>query len=1401
MGALIRAHDWSSTTLGPPHVWPSLLRTSLSTLLKSKHPMFLAWGPDLLYFYNDAHRPLLGLKHPAVLGRPLAESSASFWSVIRPLVNQALSGEGTWSEDLPLVTFRSGREETAYFTFSFSPVTDEAGAVAGLFCVGTETTARVQAEASLRASEERLRSVLQQAPGFMAVLQGPEHVFEMANEAFQRLVGLRPLIGKPVREALPEFVEQGFLDPLDQVYATGQSYTTGGTRVLLDPEPGGTPRERHVGFTCQPILERNGPVTGILVQGHDITEQKEIADAQRRREMVLNTALQAGRSVVLEADLVTGASNRSDTAIEFLGLRPGPVSDLVKWVHPDDQARLAQARSDARTKGRAETEVRYQHPDGRMLWVIVRLQAHFDDKGTPIRIYGLVTDLTDRKQAEAQIAFQARLLDAVEQAVMATDPAGRIIYYNKFAETLYGWSVEEAMGRHVVELCSGGDPDDAAARLASLVQGGSWSGEFLAKHKDGSTFPAYVTDSPIYDGSGCQIGIVSVSHDIRKQKQVEAEIREKTALLETTLENMDQGLMVMDAAERVSLFNKRVLDLLDLPLALMEGHPLVEQVKDYQEWRGEFAPQDRDGFHPDRGNGSRHAQRVYERAGPNGLIIEFRTVPLPDGGAVRTYTDVTARRQAEAELRTSEARYRALVEASASIIWRAAPDGSIIEGWGWATDVGQGSEAYQDFGWIESVHPEDRRNLLDLLQGFAAGGQACVNEYRVRHQDGTYRWVCVRGVPLRNADGTVQEWVGTVTDIHDQKLAADRLRDSEERHRALVMATSSILWSATPDGTIFDITGFEPYFASKEPLLGYGWLDLVHPDDREALIANGQAVIASGMPAEKEFRFRFSDGEYRWVCTRSAPLKNADGTVREWIGTLIDVHEKKQAHEALRQSREDLHAALEANRTILEHSLDVICTVDESGAFTQVSPHAERVWGYTPEELTGRRYIELVHPEDVERSKAIAALITSGAPTSAFENRFLRKDGAVVPLLWSMVWSDEHKMMFCVARDLTERLQTEERLRQSQKMEAVGQLTGGIAHDFNNLLTVILGNAEILAEDPTDPAQTQDLSKIILETAERGAELTQHLLAFGRRQTLNPVPLCLDDIVHGMLALLQRSIGEHITLRTECVSSRLSALADRTLLESAILNLIVNARDAMPRGGTLTLSTGQRAANPDEGLLVAGQDVVFVTVTDTGTGMSPEVQKRVFEPFFTTKEVGKGSGLGLSMVYGFAQQSGGHVSLTSAPGQGTSATIVLPAVVSNEMSAVGHADAPPARRGHERVLVVEDEAAVLQFLTAQLSSLGYDVTAVADAPDALAVLSRDRQVRLLLTDIVLPKGISGVELARTARQINSHLKVLYTSGYSEEAFRQQGGSDEGIPLLRKPYRRKDLAEALRVALE
>src|SRR3712207_5335239 len=282
MGELIRAYDWSATPLGPPESWPQSLRTAVSIMLNSKHQMFMAWGPELTSLYNDAYRPILGARLPGSLGRPFPEIWADIWPSIGPLVETALSGEGTWSRDLALVTVRNGYEETAYFTFSYSPVRDESGAVAGMFCACTETTSDVNARLALRAEQAHLRQLFEQAPGFMCVLRGREHVFQLTNASFLQVVGHRDLVGKPVREALRELASQGFFERLDQVYATGEPFTAERQPIRVQREPDAPAEERFVTFVYQPITDAEGRVSGIFVEGSDVTDVVLAEEARAR---------------------------------------------------------------------------------------------------------------------------------------------------------------------------------------------------------------------------------------------------------------------------------------------------------------------------------------------------------------------------------------------------------------------------------------------------------------------------------------------------------------------------------------------------------------------------------------------------------------------------------------------------------------------------------------------------------------------------------------------------------------------------------------------------------------------------------------------------------------------------------------------------------------------------------------------------------------------------------------------------------------------------------------------------------------------------------------------------------------------------------------------------------------
>jgi len=488
----------------------------------------------------------------------------------------------------------------------------------------------------------------------------------------------------------------------------------------------------------------------------------------------------------------------------------------------------------------------------------------------------------------------------------------------------------------------------------------------------------------------------------------------------------------------------------------------------------------------------------------------------------------------------------------------------------------------------------------------------------------------------------------------------------------------------------------------------------------------------------------------------------------------------------------DLTAQLRASeqrlRSLLESQADGVLVVDGSGTVRFANPAAQALLGRRPDELAGSSFglpITGSGAADIE-------LGPPGAPRKAAQMR-------AAPIQW------EGEPAWIVSlRDVSEQAALEEQLRRSQRLESLGQLTGGVAHDFNNLLTVILGNAELLAEaPPPDAVRLRRIAQTVTRAAQRGAQLTARLLAFARRQVLDPRAVDINELLQGMEELLQRTLGEHVSVRFEPQSELWPAQVDPAQLESALLNLCLNARDAMPQGGRLTLETrnveldDEYAARQVE---VTPGEYVNVAISDTGTGMAPEILERAFEPFYTTKAPGKGTGLGLAMVYGFVKQSGGHVNVYSEPGHGTTVKLYLPRTRDPVPRGPAASDPGSATGDGETILVVEDDDLVREFAASQLRRLGYEVLEAADGAQALALLEARAGVRLLFTDVVMPGGMSGRDLADAARALRPGLPVLYTSGYTENAIVHHGRLDPGVQLLSKPYQVSELARRVREAL-
>src|SRR5215469_6756367 len=516
-------------------------------------------------------------------------------------------------------------------------------------------------------------------------------------------------------------------------------------------------------------------------------------------------------------------------------------------------------------------------------------------------------------------------------------------------------------------------------------------------------------------------------------------------------------------------------------------------------------------------------------------------------------------------------------------------------------------------------------------------------------------------------------------------------------------------------------------------------------------------------------------------------------------------------HERCKRSatERELRESESRYRAIFETAVDAIIVTDQHGIIREFNKAAERMTGYSLAEVTGQNMRVLLPPSLRQKHERYTARYL----WTVRELEVCRKDGIVFPAHLSIAewWAGGHRHFTGILRDLTnqkqeqaERTKLEAQLHQAQKMEAIGNLTGGMAHDFNNMLGVVIGNLDLLQDLKGADPEIDELTREALEAAYRGADLTRRLLAFARQQPLRPQRVDVNELVSGITRLLRRTLGEDVEISLDLAPDLWPVVVDPAQLEASLTNLATNARDAMAEGGRLLITTANRTLDADYAAqhreVVAG-GYVMLEVSDTGCGMTPEVMHRIFEPFFTTKGRDNGTGLGLSMVFGFIKQSGGHIGVYSEPGIGTTFRLFLPRV-SKDAPAIEDSNVVQLAHGKgETVLVVEDNEALRRVVARQLGELGYRVLAAEDAKAGLELLER-QSIDLLLTDVVMPGGINGRELARQARQRWPGIKIVFTSGFSEARLNGSNGPLAACtPLLSKPYRKEDLASAARNALD
>ena len=573
---------------------------------------------------------------------------------------------------------------------------------------------------------------------------------------------------------------------------------------------------------------------------------------------------------------------------------------------------------------------------------------------------------------------------------------------------------------------------------------------------------------------------------------------------------------------------------------------------------------------------------------------------------------------------------------------------------------------------------------------------------------------------------------------------------------------------------------------------------------------NGERYVARGLPIRL-----VGETEDRFIDLLYEPIRDDTGTVTGIFVGGYDATEAYRTAAALRELNADLEGrVIERSRErglVWQLSPDLLGALNSDGYFISSNPAWHSVLGWSEAEVAAQSIFELLHPDDVERTRAGFELTQRGQPAIRFPNRYRCKDGSYRWISW--VGIPEDGMVYCSGRDITDEVAAQDELalahdalRQAQKMEAVGQLTGGIAHDFNNLLAGIAGSLELLdrrlSEGRADGVERY--IAVAQASTRRAAALTQRLLAFSRRQTLNPAPTDVNRLVSGMGEMIRRTVGPSIDVEVVEAGGLWLTKIDRSQLENALLNLAINARDAMPDGGRITIETANkwldlRAAKERD--LPAGQ-YVSVCVTDTGTGMASDVIERAFDPFYTTKPIGQGTGLGLSMVHGFAGQSGGQVRIYSELGKGTTMCLYLPRFVGELAAEVLDEHPPPShQRQHETVLVIDDEETVRMLVSDVLGEAGYHVLQAAEGSAGLKILESELPVDLLITDVGLPGGLNGRQVADAARLRRPDLKVLFVTGYAENAAVGNGLLAHGMSVMTKPFAMSTLTTRVRDVLK
>ena len=1284
MGERIRQHDWDNTPLGTPAAWPQSLKTAVRIMLMSRQPIWIGWGDDLTYLYNDAYKSIIGGKHPWALGRPAREVWSEIWTDIGPMLATAMGGvEGTYVEEQLLIMERNGYPEETYYTFSYSPIPDDDGSPGGIICANTEDTGRVIGERQISLLRELAANTVDarnwRDAGRLSAIALERNSRDLpfallyATDAPSEdlvLVAAAGLEPGHVAAPLELQVSDNGVWPVAAALRAHDAQVVDNLAGRFDAVPTGAWDQAPVQAVVLPLPamgDTRGP--GVLIVG---LSPFRLFDEGYRGFL----GLVAGQiaSAIASADAYQEERRRAEALAELdraktlffsnvshefrtpLTLMLGPLEDAL------DQPAMPEG-------ARAQLEVARRN-GARLLRLVNSLLDFSRIEAGRVQAVFEPTDL-GRFSAEIASSFRSAMekagldlalnCETLPEPVLVDRDMWEKILLNLLSNA-FKFTME---GQVAVSVTA--DPSGTGARITVRDTGIGIPESELPKLFE-RFHRVEGAQGRSFEGSGIGLALV---HELVKLHGGEILVESAPGDGTTIKVNLPYG------ARHLPPDQVRAAAPTDAKPGRAQGF-----VEEAMRWLPGDSPAVAGSGVAPPGPGAGVGKRIV-LADDNPDMREYSTRLLTDQGY-----QVDAVGDGEA----------ALVRAR-----QARPDLIL-------TDVMM--PCLDGFGLLRAIRGDPRVADVPVVMLSARAGE----EAKVEGLDAGADDYMVKPFSARELLARVN---ANIQMAEVRREAARAVMQSEHRFlmtqerlsRALSTGQVSVYdWNLNEDRLIIHGPLAESFGvtveAAAEGLPLRTFFEGIHPDDRPSTQAKIDHTVQTGEPFEVEYRTHRGP-EIRTMLSRGEIVVAAEGE-QIFSGVLIDLSQQKEAERLL----ETKQAALETLNSNLEDR---------------------------------------------------------------------------------------------VANEIAERMKAEDALRQAQKMEAIGQLTGGVAHDFNNLLTVIIGGLDTIRRSkPDDTARVQRAVDMSLKGAQRAASLTSRLLAFSRRQPLEPKPLDLNHMVRDMTDLLHRTLGEPVELEGVLAPRLWRIEADQNQLESAIINLAVNARDAMPAGGKLTIETANTFL--DEGYAAIDAEVVpgqyvSISVSDTGGGMAKETLARVFEPFFTTKEVGRGTGLGLSMVYGFVKQSGGHVAIYSEVDHGTTVRMYFPKHAgSAEIAPVGGEIDAPRGSDEEVVLLVEDNEEVRVYSAMILNELGYRVLEAAEAGPALAILRSDQRVDLLFTDVVLP-GQSGRALADAAKAIRPDLKVLFTTGYSRNAIVHHGRLDPGVQLITKPFTYEQLAVRVRDVLD